>query len=183
MRVKLVLVPDSICAVGINTCADYQSSAWFRQWKVITIDWLCHSITQRGLRWSVHGGRKTQHDTLWIGWPSCRTFPSCSILWQDLIDSSIVLASFKGSVMEPCVSHHWAWRGFRADERNERCCMFTPRKTHKVLEQEEKNSSRLLRQHVRPANYQFSFCRYLPEDRRDRCNCSGSFRMEVGGCV
>lgn len=147
------------------------------------LDWLCHGITQRGLRCSVHGGEK---DSAWDLVKRMTILQNLPILLHFMARSNWLLhcsGLFKGSVREPCVSHHRAWRGFRADERNERCCMFTPWKTHKALEQEEKNSSRLLRQHVQPANYQFSFRWYLPEDRRDRCNCSGSFRMEVGGCV
>lgn len=57
---------------------------------------------------------------------------------EDLIDFPIVLASLKAFAMEPCVSHQWAWRGFRADERNERCCMFTPQKPTKSLSKRRK---------------------------------------------
>lgn len=125
-------------------------------------------------------GRKTQRETHWIGCPSCRFFP---ILLHFMARSNWLLhcsGPFKGFVMEPCVFHHWAWRGFRADERNERCCMFTPRKPTKRLSKRRRillvcwgNTSSL--QTISPPLADI----YPRTGGITNCNCSGSLRMDV----
>lgn len=122
-------------------------------------------------------GRKTQRETPCLGCPSCRNFPI--LLFSFFMARSNWLLHCSGLFKETmCFSSlglerlqsWWAeWASLY---------VYTP-KTHRALEQEERNSSRLLRQHVQPASHQSSFRRYLPEDRQDRCNCSGSFRLGV----